>query len=358
MLLNDTFDQNNAMPYKLVSVKLSVSIILIAVMFCTGCRKKDTTVRGIDVYVAGWHNFSGGKRVAKYWKNNVEVNLTDTTTVNIAEGDAIFVEGSDVYVAGYVDKPSMQRQAAYWKNGNRVDLTDGTYQANANAITVFRGDVYVAGTETTLNGWEPRCWKNGVLQTVNSYTTNSSDYIYGLEVSGGDIYLAGFEVSGTKRYAVYWKNGQPFAIDSSDGWLAVTDIALSGSDVYLSGGADHHTPIKVGYWKNGNPAGLTIDASGVGPESIAVIGSDVYIGGYNGQVATYWKNGMPVAIGNISQGMSGGYGIFLLDNDVYTCGYQYTGAIMVAGYWKNTTWFPLPSTGVSPWGKAVFVVKQ
>jgi hypothetical protein len=202
----------------------------------------------------------------------------------------------------------------------------------------------------------PKCWKNGVEQPIQTWSADGSDYIKGMVVVGGDIYLGGYESTLRNNYAMYWKNGQPYAVDSTTGWLAVTGIAVDGNDVYLSGGATHTNPM-VGYWKNGDTTGLTINGVGVSINNVAVSGSDVYFGGYGDQLAKYWKNGWPVTLGN-GLGISASYGLFVLDSDVYTSGNQYAGPTVEVGYWKNTTWFPCSFTGLSAWAQAIYVVKQ
>lgn len=53
--------------------------------------------------------------------------------------------------------------ARYWKNGEAVDLTDRLYRAEANAIFVLDGKVYVAGIDFGSSGKPVAAmyWENG-----------------------------------------------------------------------------------------------------------------------------------------------------------------------------------------------------
>ena len=61
---------------------------------------------------------------AVYWNNGSETILSSSSINSIA--NSIYVSGKDVYVAGYVYNDFQEQYAVYWKNGIEVKLTDGT----------------------------------------------------------------------------------------------------------------------------------------------------------------------------------------------------------------------------------------
>ena len=78
----------------------------------------------------------------QYWKNGNRTSLNDDDD-EAGGGNSIFVSGSDVYIAGFEGNV-----AKYWKNNIPVILTDGESQASARSIFV-RGiaDSYTTGEE-------------------------------------------------------------------------------------------------------------------------------------------------------------------------------------------------------------------
>jgi len=191
----------------------------------TGSLSTAISVSGNDVYVAGigitGNIYTGPQKyIAKYWKNSQPVILTDGT--NSARAWSIAVAGNDAYVAGYELNGRSYQDASgytykksvakYWKNNQPVILSDGTEDAYAQSIAVSGADVYVAGTE--LNGKAyldasgytykksiAKYWKNG--KPVNLTDGNEDAEAKSIAISGTDVYVAG-TVNG---YATYWKNG-------------------------------------------------------------------------------------------------------------------------------------------------------
>jgi hypothetical protein len=196
------------------------------------------------VYVCGYQRGSSGLYVAKYWKNGVEVLLSDGSSA--AETTDILIVGNDIYVTGRDGSETL-----YWKNGVRVVLNDPSYIV-LNKIFVDKNDVYLAGLKSVVTGSPVATyWKNG--NEVKLSAANGYAGIRDIVVQNGDVYLAGYEKVGTWIVARFWKNGEAITISdpSARGSYAVS-IGLRGKDVYVAFNED--TPdysSRVRYWHNG-----------------------------------------------------------------------------------------------------------
>ncbi len=127
-----------------------------------------------SVFVANGNTYAVGKKdpyppvfgananVARWWKNGVGQNLTDS--VSLADAYSIYVSNNDVFITGHDGLV-----AKLWKNGTEQNLTDGTNRAVARSVYAFENDVYVAG----YNGKFATFWKNGVAQNLTDGTTYS-----------------------------------------------------------------------------------------------------------------------------------------------------------------------------------------
>lgn len=319
-----------------------------------------------------------------YWKNGVEVSVPST----LRTSGAFYVSGNKIYAAGgdniYLGD-GRTGNAEYWINGVVKPLPTATSYAFARSVFASAADAYAAGetyypqqstvpfTTTTASypttGYVATYWKNGVAATLPSEgvvsevggfgITNYGDYISGMFVSGNDVYVAGgshiFQtgIDSTYHFAKYWKNGVPTdlvkgvteiinsASVSVDDFPTTTAIYVAGSDVYVAGfesNGETNGQIAL-YWKNGVPIFLTTaDVYQADAESIFVSGSDVYVAGYeiiNGlSYATYWKNGV-ANIFSASGITSDAQSIFISGNDIYLAGNEKINGITYAVYWKN-----------------------
>jgi hypothetical protein len=121
------------------------------------------TVHNGDVYVAGREHIEGTLFCATLWKNGVKQYLSD----EFSYARSVVVDGDDVYVSGLDGNGSYNTasKAVYWKNGEVHNLTDGTVSADANAVFVLDGDVYVGGYDTpnfdSYDIQHAKVWKNG-----------------------------------------------------------------------------------------------------------------------------------------------------------------------------------------------------
>ncbi|MCE7040414.1 hypothetical protein [Dyadobacter sp. CY312] len=169
---------------------------------------------GNDVYLAGMaSNDKSG--VARYWKNGSRVTLGKDTDISAAL--AISVIGNDVHVVGWGGSyPNGHLYAKYWKNGVEVSLTDHSENLSmAEDIAIVGSDVFIVGyVERYLEkggvASEAKIWKNGVPNTLPSGTRASDIFVF-----NNDIYVAGIGNGSPFERATYWKNGEPTFI--SDG---------------------------------------------------------------------------------------------------------------------------------------------
>ena len=135
-------------------------------------------VAGKDVYVGGSQSL-GGKAVAKYWKNNVEVVLSDAFA-GASIPQSIYVSGNDVFLCCN-DYLNGKTKAVYWKNGTKLSVTDGTTESWATSIEVFDGDIYISGQDDTHGTSSPYAfksaavyWKNGSKIYLTDANNNST----------------------------------------------------------------------------------------------------------------------------------------------------------------------------------------
>lgn len=122
----------------------------------------------------------------------------------------------------------------------------------------------------------------------------------------------------------------------------------NNADVYIAGTS---TPVNPNYyqatlWKNGAAVVLSPNSFGMA-HGIAVQGGDVYVSGYirtnNVSIATYWKNGVEIKLGD---GTNNSYaqGVAVQGNDVYVAGYIEINNVDEAALWKNGTLTMLSNT--------------
>jgi hypothetical protein len=177
-------------------------------------------VSGGDVYVAGYEveatEVAPGSflvtNVAKVWKNGVAMTLTDGRNPAVARD--IAVVGPDVYVAGYELADALVGSvfvAKVWKNGVPVPLSDGIYGAMATGIAVWGNDVLVAGAQHDGIVDVARIWRNGVpldLTYPSSQGFEVQAFANAIAVWRADVYAAGYHGA----TAMYWKNGAPVAL--------------------------------------------------------------------------------------------------------------------------------------------------
>lgn len=308
------------------SLMKSAFVLLFATVISlefTSCKQEPVGIsfskwlEKVDIYMGGELGDS-----STYWKNGAAIGVSKKMSAN-----GVTLSGKDSYLAGFiVEKDSLTNngtaRAAYCKNGNIVYLTDGKTAANATAIAVSGADVYVAGYEFNgdKNPGEPnhtqksiaKFWKNGVPVPLTDGHANAQATAIALK--GGDVYVAGYEKDQVS-VARYWKNGKQIALridsnlSSGANYSEAYAIFLEGNDVYIAG-----TECGLAaYWKNGLPvllgahkglkqSVLDDDLESSKATSIAVSGTDVHVAGIQDTMASqfhivkYWKNGKSISL--------------------------------------------------------------
>lgn len=301
-----------------MKIQIFTALALSAVL-TTSCKKdKNPPEETVTVYVAGMQRDSvTGNDRACYWKNGVITNNVVPSGNPNYYANAMAVIGGDVYTAGYENKPSLWK-CQVWKNGQHLYELGDAY-CEARALAVIGSDVYTGG----------QLYESPTRYAL--YWKNSADVTFlGMHASSGNAFVNGFATSGSDLYAVgnigndgkFWKNGTELSLSNSSGTI-LKAITVSGNDVFITGNAGTRT---IRYWKNNThtditvPAGREIYASG-----IAVENNDIYVSGWESTgtvlIAKYWKNGNEVVLGDgIRHSYTGG--IAVKKGKVYVAGNQ------------------------------------
>jgi len=300
------------------------------------CNKTNGPVSpaGVDVYITGYGTVLPNT-VARYWKNNKQFDLALSTPGYFQKSEfaaGIAVAGNDLYICGYGSSgknpiTGLNYIAKYWKNGVSVNLTDSSPKSYATGIGIAGTDVYVIGTGTTpdLNQLPiGKYWKNGVGVILPGGLPSA------IAISGNDVYISGTMVDSLtgREMAVYWKNGIPVRLPDSSSNARANAILIDGSDIYVAG-SDGNRAV---YWKNQIPVYLTDGSTPAALVSISVEGTDVLVGGNIRSIGTYWKNGIPVTLG---EGIFLN-GVALAKGNIYVVGTIHTDpSVEYSGYWIN-----------------------
>lgn len=84
-------------------------------------------VKGTTTYIVGSEDGIG-----RYWKDGVITSFAQNESK--AYPSSVFLINDDVYIAGWLENDITK--AVYWKNGVQILLTDGTYSASATSIFI------------------------------------------------------------------------------------------------------------------------------------------------------------------------------------------------------------------------------
>lgn len=255
-------------------------------------------VLGNDVYIAGKGN-KGGVKVAKYWKNDQEVQLGKG--ISESEANSIFVIGSDIYVSGYEYETKgdtiTEKVFKYWKNGQAISLDNKRGWSNpsdgSTSMYISDNNIYILANE----GY----WKNGNQMELSDARSSGLESIF---VLNNDVYIAGSDYINSTDVASYWKNGiQTLLSNNTSGSSSANVVFVSDNDVYILGEEEYtDNSYKIKYWKNNQEVVLYNGASYGEARALFVLDNDVYVAASleddnENFIIRYWKNGQEVILG-------------------------------------------------------------
>lgn len=303
---------------------------------------KVTVRKDPSVYAAGGDGCS-----VILWKDGEPEILSSGS----GTASSLFLDGEDVYVAGYEYENGYL--ARVWKNGEQMSRLEyegcNTY---ANSIFVEDGDVYACGYTVMENPRQiaPVMWKNGagsILPSVSSYAEANA-----VAVGDGRVYVAGYDYNpdydmGNYMYGILWQDGLREELTDGSGSVSFTDMFVADGSLYISGNRDAGPFI----FSNGSFTDLPAMGSTVAT-SVYVYNGDVYACGYidasvrdeNSDIipryiAVMWKNG---EMSQFSDGTTAAMpmSIWVSDGNVFIGGSDSEESVSpyVRGYaviWKN-----------------------
>lgn len=309
------------------------------------CSKEGQVIPGLtlqfDVWTAGYESL-GGVSIATFWKNKEPFRLFGGPYHSAAYAITVFRD--NVYIAGTIQQPNGHYRAVYWMNGDLVILpSTGTYTL-ALDIAVNEKGVHVCGVDQSSSGSTPKYWLNGISADLNGGTWAGAITIY-----KEDVYIAGVEASTSgAAEAKYWKNGEAFNLTSGTTETLVYDIVVDSTSVYVAGYEKNLSGILVAkYWKNGTAfdlsSGITsAKATAITLSPTAVVTAGIAYAPTNQTSGIFWKNTTPFLLDALDN-QTAVHGISLFNQDVYTAGSDRNKAC----YWINKKQVPL-TDGSSP----------
>jgi len=292
-----------------------------------------------DVFISGSVNTSSNVTIARYWKNDTAVNLSNGGSDASTAG--IVVRGDSIYTAGIIY--NTRSNPVYWFNNIEQALQTPVEGSAINGIAVSGSDVYTAGYDNT-NISLGRYWRNGVAVSLGNQQIPNA-----IAIAGTDVISVGLRPGATNSKAAYWRNGTATDLTDGTSYGEATCVAVSGTDIYIAGIQNIGGTERARVWVNGTGTTLSNSANNSRAHAIAVSGSNVYVAGVElmpsgNTAARYWKNGVETALtdGSTYLRISG---IAVYKDDVYVTGHEQINGIMKPVYWKNGTKVVLPSGG-------------
>lgn len=228
------------------------------------------------------------------------------------------IPGINYYVAGYINDQMGNSVACYWHNGKRYDLGKG----ELTDITVNEGKVYACG----FNGFGATYWVDG-----NPHDLEGDDpEAYSIDIRNGEIY-----VSGRDNGACYWKNGSKIKLNGGDSSAYGIAVSESGDVFAAGYYVNNHHFIIPAVWKNGKRINLSIPKHGDGEvKDLKIFEGTTYCFGMTMKPnnmtgylpkASYWRGGKRTDLpngGGFNQSIYGGEGNggFVNEGNIYVAG--------------------------------------
>jgi hypothetical protein len=339
-------------------LRISIPAIFVLLAIVSGCKKEEKPPGIVElvppsptspksVYICGYEMNANGKNVAKYWKDEVEVVLSDGVKDAVAR--AIWVEGNDIYLAGSrkVSTAGSLSVPVYWKNGVLSDLSsDPAVLSEANDIFVQGQNVYIVGNERNEDGVSvAKLW-------VNAAVTNLSDGIVdagatGVFVQNGTIHVVGWQSTSSVNSAskaIHWTDGVPQELPSYDSQSSAFDVEVYNGDIYIGGVLQFDNGYyKNMLWKNNQPQYSTLALTSVQANGMFLNKGDIYMAGSledSQCTACYWKNENLEVLCPVFPSediLESAMGICVENEDVYVVGVgsNSTDSGLIGMFWKN-----------------------
>ena len=324
MLKRNKFSGNAGKYFSVLAV-----LCFAAIMFAA-CDTGGTVSSGdtVTVYIPGTTN----GHEACYWVNNDQITLNHPGSATKSVGKYITVFQGDIYVAGYYREDSggsTKDYACYWVNDGApvtLPVTGTLKNSSTTGIAVSDDGIYIAGYYSNESDSKLCYWVDKGTGPVEIPLTVSEGSIYSSETSGiavaadGKVYIAGY-----------------YKIDKGDSMET-----------------------KVCYWVDDGTPTNNIDmkilngAEDPKINAITASGGSVYMAGDCSltsveSAACYWKNNNECTVLH-PQGEaipSDATAIAVSGSTVYTAGVlSGEEGASVACYWKDTKFYDIAPAGV------------
>jgi hypothetical protein len=228
-----------------------------------------------DTYIVGTESLNNGNAILKIWKNNTGESLTDGN--HTVEATDLTVNEGNVYISGNEFIGTLNSSiATIWKNGQAIRLSDKT--SEANAIYLYKNDVYATGYKIIDDKKTAIVWKNGVETVLTSEQDDLESIATDIYVDANAIYVTGYLRNPFKSKAILWKNNSPATLSDENDFSQANALFVHNTDVYVVGcHIDTHQYDFVGkIWKNGT---LVKEINGANPKSIIIKNNKIYTAG-------------------------------------------------------------------------------
>jgi hypothetical protein len=210
----------------------------------------DMAIYNNIVYVTGYEVDSTGLHIATYWENGVATYIDSGGSISIA--NAITIYEGDVYIAGFkADYNNGDNEIAkYWINGEEFEITRNT-TAFASDIFIKDNKVYTLVNESVNNVVLARYWEDKNEHILSENKTASLGL--SMTIADGTVYVSGmvFGNDDADRYATLWVNGIEKRLSEYNMYGETCKIISSNGDVYVLTNERQEYLSGPKYWKNG-----------------------------------------------------------------------------------------------------------